>query len=475
MANIADSIYTPAHSLVVFNALNWARSGPVSIDIRKGQEIVDATTGQALPMSVTDHGEHTWRATFRAEAVPPVGYKTYLLRDASAAPPAPSPATVLENDAYRIEFDPASGAIRSIYDKSLRRDLVDATSPYRLGQYLYVTTEHHAGQPDNYVVHPAENGRLLSIEKNADGMTAHLEGTDVNTPTIDTTITLPAHGRRILNDAELDKKATLDDESAYFAFPFAMAHPQFKYEIQNGVVDPAHDMYPGAGHDWFSIQHWAAVQQDGAAVAVLPIDAPLMTFGDITRVTFPKEFGTRKGSIFSYAMNNYWHTNYRAAQGGHFQFRYVITSAPSIDAVALSRLGWEESTPLEVSEVTASDKAVEWKRPLDGKSGSFLELDDPAVVLEAWKPAEDGRGTILRIVDLGGADLGGPVRTAHMRLPLVAIEHAWADNALERDQSELPLGADPHSVEFTIKPHAILTLRILPRAQVKPPCGPYCK
>jgi hypothetical protein len=62
-----------------------------------------------------------------------------------------------------------------------------------------------------------------------------------------------------------------------------------------------------------------------------------------------------------------------------------------------------------------------------------------------------------------------------MRLPLVAIEHAWADNALERDQSELPLGADPHSVEFTIKPHAILTLRILPRAQVKPPCGPYCK
>jgi alpha-mannosidase len=475
MANIADSIDTPAHSLVVFNALNWARSGPVSIDIRKGQEVVDATTGQALPMSVTDHGEHTWRATFRAEAVPPVGYKTYLLRDTSAAPPAPSPATVLENDAYRIELDPASGAIRSIYDKSLRRDLVDATSPYRLGQYLYVTTEHHPGQPENYVVHPAQNGRLLSIEKNADGITAHLESTDLNTPTIHTTITLPAHGKTVLIDAEVDKKPTLDDEAVYFAFPFAMTHPQFKYEIQNGVVDPAYDMYPGAGHDWFSIQHWAAVQQDGAAAAVLPIDAPLMTFGDITRVTFPKEFGTRQGWIFSYAMNNYWHTNYRAAQGGHFQFRYIVTSAPSIDAVALSRLGWEESTPLEVSEVTASDKAVEWKRPLNGKSGSFLELDDPAVVLEAWKPAEDGRGTILRIIDLGGADLGGSARTTRLRLPLVAIEHAWADNALERDQSELPLGADPHSVEFTVKPHAIITLRILPHPTAKPPCGPYCR
>jgi alpha-mannosidase len=92
-------------------------------------------------------------------------------------------------------------------------------------------------------------------------------------------------------------------------------------------------------------------------------------------------------------MNNYWHTNYRAAQGGHFRFRYIITSAPSVDPVALSRLGWEESTPLEVSEVTASDKTVEdkavqdkaadWKRPLAGQSGSFLQLDDPALLLEA--------------------------------------------------------------------------------------------
>ncbi|MFL6428691.1 MAG: glycoside hydrolase family 38 C-terminal domain-containing protein, partial [Acidobacteriaceae bacterium] len=383
LADLADSIDTPAHSIVIFNPLNWPRGGSVSLDIRKGQEIVDAITCRLVPISVTDRGEHTWRATFGAEDLPSVGYKTYLLRDGSAGPPAPTKAAALENSDYRVELDPASGAIRSIYDKSLQRDLVDAASPYRLGQYLYITTEHRTGQPDNYVVHPAQNGHLLSIEKNADGsIIAQLDSAGVNTPSIHTSIALPAHGKTILIDTNLEKKATTDDEAVYFAFPFAMIHPEFQYEIQNGVVDPAHDMYPGAGHDWFSIQHWAAVQQDGLAAAVLPLDAPLMTFGDITRVTFPKEFGTRKGSIFSYAMNNYWHTNYRAAQGGHFHFRYVITSAASIDAVALSRLGWEESTPLEVSEVTASDKAVEWKRPLDGKSGSFLQLDDPALVLE---------------------------------------------------------------------------------------------
>ena len=470
MADLADAIDTPAHSFVIFNALNWTRSGVVSVDIRKGQEIVEATTGQALPISVVDHGEHTWRATFRADDVPAVGYETYLLRDGPAIPSNPSQASVLENNAYRVELEPSAGAIRSIYDKSLRRDLVDTTSPYRLGQYLYVTTEHRTGQADNYVVHPAQAGRLLSIEKTAAGITAHLESTDVNTPTIHTAITLPSHGGTILIDTEVDKKATLDDEAVYFAFPFAMTRPQFEYEIQNGVVDPARDMYPGAGHEWFSIQHWAAVQQDGMAAGVLPLDAPLVTFGDITRVTFPKEFGIRKGTIFSYAMNNYWHTNYRAAQGGRFHFRYILTSASSIDPVALSRLGWEESTPLEVSEVTASDKAVEWKRPLDGKSGNFLELNDPALVLEAWKAAEDGRGTVLRILDLGGL-----ARTARLRLPLATVEHAWTDNALERDQSELAVAADRHSVEFAVKPHAIITLRILPHGSGKAPCGPYCQ
>ena len=41
------------------------------------------------------------------------------------------------------------------------------------------------------------------------------------------------------------------------------------------------------------------------------------------------QFGQRPGTIFSYVMNNYWDTNYRGGQGGHFRFRYVITSDSS--------------------------------------------------------------------------------------------------------------------------------------------------
>jgi hypothetical protein len=469
MAELADSIQTPANSLVVYNTLNWKRSGEISLDIRNGFEIVDSITGEPIPSEVTHRGENTSRTNFWAEDIPALGYKTYrLIYKPTERQIVPATSEAMENQFYRLILDPKTGAVRSVFDKQLGRELVDAGSPYRLGEYLYVTTNNAARGPSRYVVHGATGGKLISIERTPDGITAHLESTDVNTPRIVTSITLSSHEKKITFTEDVDKTATKDDEAVYFDFPFAMSHPQFQYEIQNGVVDPAKDMYPGASVDWFSVQHWASVQQDGVSATVMPLDASLMTFGDITRLNFPSTFGMRRGSIFSYAMNNYWHVNYRAEQGGHFQFRYVVTSSGVTNAVDLSRKGWEAFTPLEVSEVTFSDKAVETKRPLDGKSGSFLDVSDPALVLETWKAAEDGRGTILRFLDLGGA-----ARTVRIGLPHSVLEHAWITDALERDQKELAI-TDPHALHIAITPHAIVTVRIQTKVTELRPCGRYC-
>jgi alpha-mannosidase len=469
MADIADTIDTPVNSLVVFNTLNWQRSGMVSLDLPKGIELIDRTTGQVVPVEAVAAGETTNRVSFWAQDLSSTGYKTYLLRQQqTAAGLVASAPRVMENQFYRVELDPSTGAVRSIFDKQLGRELVDESSPYKLGEYLYVTTDDGEHDDSRFMVHGAAGGKLVSMEQTPQGITARLESTDVNTPRITAAITLSSHKKQILFTEDVDKVATKDDEAVYFAFPFAMDHPEFEYEIQNGVVNPARDMYPGAGLDWFSVQHWAAVQQDGVSAAVMPLDASLMTFGDISRLRFPQSFGARKGWLFSYAMNNYWHVNYRAEQGGHFQFRYVVTSAAKTDEVGLSHYGWEEITPLEVTEVTPSDKAVETKRPLRAPSGSFLSMIDPALVLDTWKPAEDGRGTILRFIELGGA-----ARTVRMGLPRITIQRAWLTDALERDRSELKL-INPHTVVFPVKAHEIVTVRVLNRVTEPPACGRFC-
>ncbi len=466
MASVADSIAAGAGSVIVYNPLNWKRDGLVSMDMDNGFEIADRATHQAVPYSVVHTGSNFRRVQFVATDVRGMGYKVYELRPAkeraSAVQTVSTP--MLESPYYRIELDPSTGAVRSIYDKQLQKELVNRSSPYRFGQYLYVSggdkepnsiLQYRIVSPrPDLQVHAAEKGRLVSVERTPYGWCARMEVSAKNTSTILSEIRLFENEKKIELVEDISKKEVPGKEAVYFAFPFAMEHPRFQYEIQNGVVDPAKDMYPGAGHEWFSVQHWVAVQQDGASGTVIPLDTPLVTLGDINRGAWPTEFGQRTGTIFSYAMNNYWHTNYRAAQGGHFQFRYVVTSAASTDPSALSRMGWEEATPLEEDEIRSQDKALDLPRQLDGKEASFMTVDDPDVLLDTWKPAEDGDGTILRFLDLGGTP-----RTVTVSTPLLNLDKATETDAVERNQKPLPLqGA--HAFQVDVHPHEIVTVRM---------------
>jgi alpha-mannosidase len=466
MASIADSIAAGVGSVIVYNPLNWKRDGLVSMDLDNGFEIADRATQQVVPHSVVHTGSNFRRVQFVAKDVPGMGYKVYELRPAKERASAAQTVgtTTLESPYYRVELDPYSGAVRGIYDKQLQKELVNQNSPYRFGQYLYVSggdkepnsiLQYRVVSPAPALqVHAVGKGRLVSVEHTSYGWCAQMESSTENTPKLISEIRLFENEKKIEFIEDISKKEVLKKEAVYFAFPFSMERPQFQYEIQNGVVDPATDMYPGAGHEWFSVQHWVSVQQNGISGTVMPLDTPLVTLGDINRGAWPMEFGQRTGTIFSYAMNNYWHTNYRAAQSGHFRFRYVVTSAASTDPAALSRMGWEEVTPLEEDDIRSQDKALDLPRPLDGKEASFLTVDDPDLLLETWKPAEDGDGTILRLLDLGGKP-----RTVTVSTPLLVVEKATQTDAVERNQKPLPLQAS-HGFQVDVHPHEILTVRL---------------
>lgn len=488
MANLADIIPAPPGSVIVFNTLNWKRSGFVSVDLKKSDEIVDTLTGMTVPYRVLSTGNDFIRVRFEARDVPELGYKVYFSRTSKKKQPPifedQNPS--IESQYYRIELDPQSGSIRSIYDKELKRELVSQDSPYRFAQYLYVSGGDkepnsilgysRISPAPNLEGHPATAGRLVSIERTPQGEVAVMESTDTNTPSIRSEIRVFDDIKKIEINEEVDKKNVYSKEAVYFAFPFAFGQPQFQYEVQNGVVDPAKDMYPGAGHEWFSVQHWISAQQDGLSATLMPLDAPLVTLGDINRGEWPEKFENRTGTIFSYVMNNYWNTNYRAGQGGHFTFHYVVTSASATHAADLSRMGWEEITPLEADVVMSQDKALpsstsveanEKKDPsqqatgdhassqVSAVQGSFLESSDPNLFVETWKPAEDGNGTILRLVDIAGEE-----RAATIRIPFLDFDQAWKTDALERGKEPVSVTKDGR-VQLIIHPHEILTLRVL--------------
>ena len=274
-----------------------------------------------------------------AQDVPSVGYKAFAIRPTQQPAPAPPNSTsdpTVENQYYRVVLDPESGAVKRIFDKELNKELVNTSSPYRFNQYLYVTgadeipnraVQYTSTAPvPEFSIHGAGGGRLISVTRQPFGVVARLESQGMNTPKIETEVILFNGQKKIEFINHVNKTEVFTKEAVYFAFPFAMEHPQFRYEIQNGLVDPRRDQLPGAGKEWFSVQHWVAAEEGGVSVAMVPVDASLVCLGDIFRATWPKEFGQRPGTIFSYAMNSYWDTDDAPGQGGDFTFRYVLTS-----------------------------------------------------------------------------------------------------------------------------------------------------
>lgn len=466
-------------SLVVFNSLNWRRSGEVTFDLQDGLGLFDTSTGKVVPYETESVGKSTplpgfgagyRRVRFEAEDVPGLGYKMFSLRsvESSYSEQTTLAGTTFENSYYRITIDPSSGAVSSIRDKELNRELVDAASAYRFGSYLYVTgaddmpnnSLYRYGatlKPPVLSIAGAAHGRLLGAKQVPFGTIITTEASAPNTSTIRLQITLYNTKKQIDFAYRISKETTTKKESVYVAFPFATNYPEFGYDTQNGWVDPAKDELPGGSHEWYAVQHWAAVHDGAFMAAVIPHDTPLVNFGDIVRGKWPTEFHPPTATIFSWVMNNYWGTNFAPQQGGEFTFRYSLVSASTLDPVSLTRSGNEAMTPLEVDQVGASTIPGNWPGKLPKDEASLLEVSNPSIAVSTWKLAEDGQGSILRLQETAGKPQSVGIRSAYLRM-----DQVWRCSLLEDNLQELNK-IDRHSFEVEVKPFEIVTLRLRTR------------
>lgn len=196
-----------------------------------------------------------------------------------------------------------------------------------------------------------------------------------------------------------------------------------------------------------------AAHDSRTAVAIVPLDAPIATFGDINRGQWPGEFRPKSSTIFSYIMMNYWDSNYRGGQGGDFDFRYVMTSAEQLDPAALTRFGWESLRPVELNHVLRQDKVGNPDEPLPAEGASFLDVNTPGVMLVTWKGAENGNGAILRLQETTGR-----ATEATVGFPRMAIRSAKLCNAMEDDLRDL--ATNGKNVKLSFKPYEVLTVRL---------------
>ena len=180
-----------------------------------------------------------------------------------------------------------------------------------------------------------------------------------------------------------------------------------------------------------------------------------MNFVDINRGKWLTHLDVSNGNLFSYVMNNYWFTNYRASQGGRMTFHYSITSGNKLSREQLADFDADTRTPMLVYPYLSSFSAHidQQDRRLSAGSGSLLELDAPNLQLVVLKAAEDGDGYILRVLETAGKS-----GQAELKCPKIPLRDAYLCNGVEVNQTQL--AATPTSVTFPYKPQQFTTVRL---------------
>jgi hypothetical protein len=389
--------------------------------------------------------------------LPAMGYKCFALPEKLPEPPKPvrPEAPRVESPFYRLELDPKTGGIKSIYDKECNRELVDAASPYTLNQYVYVS----GGENTKVVDRGAKDPPALTISTPTlcrwrvvgDGLI--LTGLNVEATTdlqhrVRGTITLHNTVKKIRIYNLLDKPLTYKKEAAYFAFPFAAQKPEFQIMIPNGTVRPNADQLPGACKDWYCVRDSITVGAGDFRIIWTSLDAPLVTLCDINRGLWQTELPLCNGWVFSYIFNNYWFTNYKAGQKLSQTFRYVITSGRKMDAVAAARKSWEADYPVRAIGVEKASEDAQMP-----PEGTLCTVDEPNVFITTVKPAEDGQGFIVRLLEVAGTKTN-----AHLKLGLLKARKAFRCTLVEEPMEELKIENGMVSVEMPQR--GIATIRL---------------
>ena len=193
---------------------------------------------------------------------------------------------------------------------------------------------------------------------------------------------------------------------------------------------PNEDHFPGACCDWFAVQRWVTVQTDDAAVTWSAVDTPLISLCGMNAGKWLEELPITNGTIFAYALNNYWMTNYKAGQDGPFTFRYSMTSGKTVDPAAAAMFGESVQSPLRVIHADPHPYAA--ASPV---ANSFCEVRPSNVEMTALKPADDGHGIIVRIRETAGRHrrrAGAPVPTRDQGAALRPGRAEGAGGHLER-------------------------------------------
>mgnify|MGYP002629749300 CR=1 FL=1 len=410
-------------SIAIFNTLNWPRSGLVTIYIDyeilpkdKDFKIIDYQGNEIASQALESRSDGTYRGLW-VEDIPAMGYRLFRIEVSDnnrVVNKNKEFNNVFENEFYKLVIDKEKGTISSLIDKNLNLELLDKNDSVEMGQFIYEQLENRqqmerfmynkidtvyvplAGERKNLTditVLKAEKGPVWNSLFLSGSMHGCADDRGVNLE-----IRLYNKEKRIELHYSMHKQAVTSPESVYVAFPFKLSGSKLVFEVQGGMVYPGVNQLEGTAMDWNTIQNFAAIRNDKAQIVFGSNDIPLVQFGDINTGRYYYKHQPTTSHIYSWVLNNYWTTNFRASQEGEMKWSYFITSSDDNTNSTATRIGWGNRIPFLTRVLPSGNETAKITNQ------SLLDFDVPNVLLISAIPAMDGDGVILHLRETDGKD-----------------------------------------------------------------------
>ena len=381
-------------SIDVFNTTSWPRTDIVTLprDWALPGDSVRGPKGEPVYAQRLTSGEFV----FLAKEVPAFGAKRFSISRGAAFSPGSAKAdgATLTTSTLSVRIDKDSGGIASLWSRAIGKEVADPKAGAGLNTYFYLPGADLKNLQHNSTptISLKEKGPLIAsllVESDAPGcrkltrevrVIEGIERVDV----INTVDKLPVRAK----------------EGVHFGFAFNVAEGVVRTDVAWGVVRPETDQIPGACKNWFSVQRWVDIANDEFGVTWATPDAPLVEVGGLTANVLGAANNlsawmtriNRSPHIYSWAMNNHWHTNYRAEQDGLTTFRYSIQPHAQFRSEDATRFGTSLTQPLIA---IAAQGAEAYAAPR-------LRIDARGATVSAFKPSDDGKALIVRLFGASG-------------------------------------------------------------------------
>ena len=408
--------------VVVFNPHEFPAEGPVHI--RRPIRAVRDDSGAVIPVQQIragrTNGDDKWDSTFLAQ-VPPLGYRLYwiFLEDAGDAPANPLSVSEshIENARIRAEFDPATGSLIALIDKSTGENLLRAPSAARLIDIEHCDTWAHM---------------VFTFDKPAGEFTLdHISVTETGPVRASVKVVL-RHGNSVLEQTytlyadadqlEISNRLRLDERHRLVKLCWPTIHTngtEFS-EISCGAIERT------ACGEEEHCQRWIAMQGENSGLAVL----------NNGKYSYSAKDGELRLTV---ANTSIFADHYgQPTRDEHCRFMdqneqaFTVILAPFADSWQDARLHQRAALLNQpLPHVTETYHAGPLPTQFSG-----ISIDCPHIQLLAFKPAESGDGHILRLVEATGRP-----QQAKIALPLLNREFALEFSPYQIHTIHLP--ADP--------------------------------